>query len=181
HRRRSDPGRAAPGGADPMIPGHIMRELRYIELFTAKRIRNLRVGPYTSPQRGPGFDFDEHQPYRHGDAVRAPYARRTRAERDDRHGRLPLDGARRRPSIEEGADDVHHRLAAVFGGVGPDQHGISCVLGSRARVPAAAADARGGVECAGAVLGVVAPPRPYRAAAGGAAPVDDAEADERRV
>lgn len=70
-----------------------MRELRYIEVYTAKRIRNLRVGPYTSPQRGPGFDFDEHQLYREGDDVRridwnvtarmgAPYVRHTHAERE---------------------------------------------------------------------------------------------------
>lgn len=70
-----------------------MRELRYIEVYTAKRIRNLRVGPYTSPLRGPGFDFDEHQPYRQGDDVRridwnvtarmdAPYVRHTHAERE---------------------------------------------------------------------------------------------------
>jgi uncharacterized protein (DUF58 family) len=76
-----------------MIPEHVMRELRYIEVYTAKRIRNLRVGPYTSPQRGPGFDFDEHQPYRVGDDVRridwnvtarmdAPYVRHTHAERE---------------------------------------------------------------------------------------------------
>ena len=76
-----------------MIPEHVMRELRYIEVSTAKRIRNLRVGPYTSPQRGPGFDFDEHQPYRPGDDVRridwnvtarmgAPYVRHTHAERE---------------------------------------------------------------------------------------------------
>jgi uncharacterized protein (DUF58 family) len=76
-----------------MIPDHVMRELRYIEVYTGKRIRNLRVGPYTSPQRGPGFDFDEHQPYRQGDDVRridwnvtarmdAPYVRHTHAERE---------------------------------------------------------------------------------------------------
>jgi uncharacterized protein (DUF58 family) len=76
-----------------MIPESVMRELRYIEVYTAKRIRNLRVGPYTSPQRGPGFDFDEHQPYRQGDDVRridwnvtarlnAPYVRHTHAERE---------------------------------------------------------------------------------------------------
>jgi uncharacterized protein (DUF58 family) len=76
-----------------MIPEHVMRELRYIEVYTAKRIRNLRVGPYTSRQRGPGFDFDEHQPYRQGDDVRridwnvtarmgAPYVRHTHAERE---------------------------------------------------------------------------------------------------
>src|SRR5437867_3411222 len=76
-----------------MIPEHVMRELRYIEVYTAKRIRNLRVGAYTSPLRGAGFDFDEHQPYRQGDDVRridwnvtarmdAPYVRRTHAERE---------------------------------------------------------------------------------------------------
>src|SRR5438270_5156300 len=76
-----------------MIPEAVMRELRYIEVYTAKRIRSLRVGAYTSPRRGDGFDFDEHQPYRHGDDVRridwsvtarmdAPFVRRTHAERE---------------------------------------------------------------------------------------------------
>jgi len=76
-----------------MIPEDVRTELRYIEVYTAKRIRNLRVGQYTSPQRGPGFDFDEHQPYRHGDDVRridwnvtarmgVPYVRHTHAERE---------------------------------------------------------------------------------------------------
>jgi len=76
-----------------MIPEAVMRELRYIEVYTAKKIRNLRVGAYTSPLRGPGFDFDEHQPYRPGDDVRridwnvtarmnAPYVRHTHAERE---------------------------------------------------------------------------------------------------
>ena len=70
-----------------------MRELRYIEVFTARRIRNLRVGPYTSPLRGTGFDFDEHRPYRPGDDVRridwnvtarlnTPFLRMTHAERE---------------------------------------------------------------------------------------------------
>ena len=70
-----------------------MRELRYLEVYTAMRIRNLRVGSYTSPQRGPGFDFDEHQVYRYGDDVRridwnvtarmnAPFVRHTHAERE---------------------------------------------------------------------------------------------------
>jgi uncharacterized protein (DUF58 family) len=76
-----------------MIPEPVMRELRYIEVYTAKKIRNLRAGPYTSPLRGAGFDFDEHQPYRPGDDVRridwnvtarmnAPYVRHTHAERE---------------------------------------------------------------------------------------------------
>ena len=76
-----------------MIPPAVMRELRYIEVYTAKKIRNLRTGACTSPLRGPGFDFDEHQPYRPGDDVRridwnvtarmnAPYVRHTHAERE---------------------------------------------------------------------------------------------------
>jgi len=76
-----------------MIPERVMRELRYIEVYTAKKIRNLRVGAYTSPLRGSGFDFDEHQLYRPGDDVRridwnvtarmnAPYVRHTHAERE---------------------------------------------------------------------------------------------------
>jgi uncharacterized protein (DUF58 family) len=76
-----------------MIPEHVMHELRYIEVYTAKKIRNQRIGAYQSPLRGAGFDFDEHQPYRPGDDVRridwnvtarmgAPYVRHTHAERE---------------------------------------------------------------------------------------------------
>jgi len=76
-----------------MIPENIRRELRYIEVYTAKKIRNMRIGPYTSPLRGQGFDFDEHRMYRPGDDVRridwnvtarmgAPYLRHTHAERE---------------------------------------------------------------------------------------------------
>ena len=76
-----------------MIPEEVMHELRYIEVYTGKKIRNQRVGAYQSPMRGPGFDFDEHQPYRPGDDVRridwnvtarmnAPYVRHTHAERE---------------------------------------------------------------------------------------------------
>ena len=76
-----------------MIPEHVMRELRYIEVATSRKIRNQRVGTYQSPLRGPGFDFDEHQPYRPGDDVRridwnvtarmgAPFVRHTHAERE---------------------------------------------------------------------------------------------------
>jgi uncharacterized protein (DUF58 family) len=76
-----------------MIPEHVMRELRYIEVATSRKILNQRVGTYQSPLRGPGFDFDEHQPYRPGDDVRridwnvtarmgAPFVRHTHAERE---------------------------------------------------------------------------------------------------
>jgi uncharacterized protein (DUF58 family) len=76
-----------------MIPAAVMKELRYIEVYTTKKIRNLRAGAYTSPLRGDGFDFDDHRPYRPGDDVRridwnvtarmnAPYLRQTHAERE---------------------------------------------------------------------------------------------------
>ena len=76
-----------------MIPESVMRELRYIEVETSRKIRNQRVGAYQSPLRGPGFDFDEHQPYRPGDDVRridwnvtarmgTPFVRHTHAERE---------------------------------------------------------------------------------------------------
>ena len=32
-----------------MIPQHVMKELRYIEVYTARKIRNQRVGAYQSP------------------------------------------------------------------------------------------------------------------------------------
>lgn len=76
-----------------MIPDHVMRELRYLEVYSAKKIRNFRVGSHTSRLRGPGFDFQDLRPYRAGDDVRtidwpvtarmnAPYVRETRAECD---------------------------------------------------------------------------------------------------
>jgi uncharacterized protein (DUF58 family) len=76
-----------------MLPDHIVRQLRYIELNTAKRIRTLRVGTFTSRLRGSGFDFDQHSLYREGDDVRridwnvtarmnAPYVRETHADRE---------------------------------------------------------------------------------------------------
>ena len=74
-----------------MIPDHVMKELRYLELYAAKKIRSLRVGTHTSRLRGSGFDFENLRPYRPGDDVRAidwsvtarmnaPYVRETRAE-----------------------------------------------------------------------------------------------------
>ena len=76
-----------------MMPPHVLRELRYLEIATARRIRTPRLGPYTSPARGAGFDFDQHRPYQPGDDVRridwnvtarldAPFLRETHAERE---------------------------------------------------------------------------------------------------
>jgi uncharacterized protein (DUF58 family) len=76
-----------------MLPEHVIRELRYIEVYTAKRMRNLRLGTYTSRLRGSGFDFDQHRLYRPGDDVRRidwnvtarlmmPFVRETHADRE---------------------------------------------------------------------------------------------------
>jgi uncharacterized protein (DUF58 family) len=76
-----------------MLPERITRELRYVEIYTARKMRNLRSGTYTSRLRGPGFDFDEHRPYRPGDDVRRidwnvtarfrqPFVRVTHADRE---------------------------------------------------------------------------------------------------
>jgi uncharacterized protein (DUF58 family) len=76
-----------------MLPERITRELRYLEIYTARKMRNLRAGTYTSRTRGAGFDFDEHRPYRPGDDVRRidwnvtarfrqPFVRETHAERE---------------------------------------------------------------------------------------------------
>lgn len=76
-----------------MMPEELRRELRYIEMYTAKRIRNLRVGAYTSRVSATGFDFREHRPYVPGDDVRridwnvtarlrTPFMRLTDAERE---------------------------------------------------------------------------------------------------
>ncbi len=169
-RGRRDPQRAAAGGADSMIPEHVMHELRYIEVYTAKKIRNQRVGAYQSPLRGPGFDFDEHQPYRPGDDVRridwnvtarmdAPFVRHTHAERE-LNVMIAMDVSRSMELgsvavLEEGSDDVHHRLARVLRAVRSDQHRASGVRRPRADVDAAAAHARGRVVGAAEVLGRV--------------------------
>jgi uncharacterized protein (DUF58 family) len=76
-----------------MLPERITRELRYVEIYTARKMRNLRAGTYQSRLRGAGFDFDEHRPYRPGDDVRRidwnvtarfrqPFVRETHAERE---------------------------------------------------------------------------------------------------
>lgn len=76
-----------------MLPDHLLHELRYIEVYTGRKMPNLRVGSYTSRQRGSGFDFDVHRAYRPGDDVRridwnvtarlmAPFVRLTHAERE---------------------------------------------------------------------------------------------------
>lgn len=76
-----------------MLPDTLRQELRYIELYTARRIRNAQVGTYTSRSAGTGFDFREHRPYAPGDDVRridwnvtarlrTPFIRLTDAERD---------------------------------------------------------------------------------------------------
>lgn len=104
-----------------MIPEQVMHELRYIEVYTGKKIRNQRVGAYQSPMRGPGFDFDQHQPYRPGDDVRridwnvtarmnAPYVRHTHAERE-LNVMIAMDVSR---SMEIGSTTYSKKEALTF-------------------------------------------------------------------
>jgi uncharacterized protein (DUF58 family) len=76
-----------------MLPAHVVRELRYIEVYAVRRMRNLRLGTSTSRLRGAGFDFDEHRLYCPGDDVRridwnvtarlrVPFVRETHADRE---------------------------------------------------------------------------------------------------
>src|SRR5690349_23380256 len=104
-----------------MIPEHVMKELRYIEVYTGRKIQNQRVGAFQSRLRGAGFDFDEHQGYRPGDDVRridwnvtarmnAPYVRHTHAERE-LNVMIALDVSR---SMELGESHVSKKEALTF-------------------------------------------------------------------
>lgn len=104
-----------------MIPEQVMKELRYIEVYTGKKIRNQRVGAYQSPLRGAGFDFDEHQVYRPGDDVRridwnvtarmgAPFVRHTHAERD-MSAMIAMDVS---PSMALGGREHSKREALIY-------------------------------------------------------------------
>jgi uncharacterized protein (DUF58 family) len=109
-----------------MIPEHVMRELRYIEVETSRKIRNQRVGAYQSPLRGPGFDFDEHQPYRPGDDVRridwnvtarmgSPFVRHTHAERE--MNVMVVMDVSRSMSLGSGAHSKREALTYISGSI----------------------------------------------------------------
>lgn len=98
-----------------------MKELRYIEVYTGRKIRNQRVGAYQSPLRVAWFDFDEHQPYRPGDDVRridwnvtarmdAPFVRHTHAERE-MNAIVVMDASR---SMALGGQEHSKREALVY-------------------------------------------------------------------
>ena len=53
-----------------MIPKQLMDELRYIEIYTRRAVRDHRIGDYRSPVRGRGLEFDQHKPYQQGDDYR---------------------------------------------------------------------------------------------------------------
>jgi uncharacterized protein (DUF58 family) len=53
-----------------MIPRELMEELRYIEIYTRRAVRDHQVGDYRSPLRGRGFEFDQHKRYQQGDDYR---------------------------------------------------------------------------------------------------------------
>lgn len=53
-----------------MIPEGFIHQLRYIEIYTTRAVRNARVGEYRSSIRGHGFEFYEHKRYQQGDDYR---------------------------------------------------------------------------------------------------------------
>ena len=136
-----------------MLPDDVRRELRYIEMYTAKRIRNLRVGAYTSRVAGSGFDFKEHRPYHAGRRCAAHRLERdgaaacavhpadrcgARAESDRRARPVAEHGVRHRAAIEEGRDALHRRVPGVFGACRSHQRRLRRVCRSRAGVLSAA-------------------------------------------
>lgn len=76
-----------------MIPEELMEQLRYIQIYTQKAVRDHWVGDYRSPVRGRGFEFDQHKIYQHGDdyrqidwnvtaRMRHPYVKRAFEEKE---------------------------------------------------------------------------------------------------
>ena len=76
-----------------MIPAELMEELRTIQIYTQKAVRDPWVGDYRSRLRGRGFEFDQHKIYQHGDDYRQidwnvtarmghPYIKRFTEERE---------------------------------------------------------------------------------------------------
>jgi len=76
-----------------MIPAELMEELRTIQIYTQKAVRDPWVGDYRSRLRGRGFEFDQHKIYQHGDdyrqidwnvtaRMRHPYVKRAYEEKE---------------------------------------------------------------------------------------------------
>ena len=173
-----------------------MRELRYIEVSTARRIRNgarrslhepaaraglrLRRAPaLPAGRRRAAHRLERHRAARR--AVRAADARRARAEHGGRHRRLALDGARDLASLEARGDDAHQRVARVLGAREPDQHRLPRVFrqGALSRPPRRTRAAAWAIleQCWSATAGSGR----TAARADGPASLENAEADEHRV
>lgn len=69
-----DSDASASGATNPtgprVIPGELVQELRYLEIYTRRKITSRLIGSYTSPFKGVGFDFWEHRRYEPGEDVR---------------------------------------------------------------------------------------------------------------
>ena len=53
-----------------MIPEEVMQQLRYIEIYVHRAIKNSHIGDHRSHICGHGFDFREHKRYQQGDDYR---------------------------------------------------------------------------------------------------------------
>lgn len=76
-----------------MISNELMEQLRYIEIYTTRVVKNHIVGQYRSTLHGHGFELDEHKRYQPGDdyrqidwnvtaRMRYPYIRKDIAEKE---------------------------------------------------------------------------------------------------
>jgi uncharacterized protein (DUF58 family) len=109
-----------------MIPQELRDELRYIEIYTRRAVRDHRVGDYRSPLRGRGFEFDQHKPYQQGDdyrqidwnataRMRHPFVKKDFEEKELSAVILAdLSGSMEFASVDQSKRELLARIAAIL-------------------------------------------------------------------
>ncbi|HPY91004.1 MAG TPA: DUF58 domain-containing protein [Lentisphaeria bacterium] len=54
-----------------MIPKELSKKIRYIQIYTSKKVNDVLAGEYQSAFKGAGMEFDEVREYQPGDEVRS--------------------------------------------------------------------------------------------------------------
>ena len=54
-----------------MIPKELSKKIRYIQIYTNKKVNDVLAGEYQSAFKGAGMEFDEVREYQPGDEVRS--------------------------------------------------------------------------------------------------------------
>ncbi|MDD4098432.1 MAG: DUF58 domain-containing protein [Lentisphaeria bacterium] len=76
-----------------MIPKELSKKIRYIQIYTSRKVNDVLAGEYQSAFKGAGMEFDEVREYQPGDEVRSidwnvtarqghPYVKRFHEERE---------------------------------------------------------------------------------------------------